>query len=154
MNTPGSVRLRVLSPKVLGWLRAAVRGLIGLLFLFAGASKLAAREAFFSALMEYRLLEANAAYGVAGWLPVLEIVVGFGLLVNRPRRLWPWGGAGLLVVFTAAIFSAWIRGLDISCACLGPLEIGGGPPVWVARNLILIAALLWSAGGGKSSQRG
>ena len=49
-----------------------------------------------------------------------------------------------LVVFTAAIGIAWMRGLDITCGCFGD-ETPMNYPVKVAQNmgLIVVGAVLW-----------
>jgi uncharacterized membrane protein YphA (DoxX/SURF4 family) len=58
-------------------------------------------------------------------LPWLEIICGTAVLLGIYERGALAILCGALVVFTAAIISAWSRGLDISCGCFGnstPIE--------------------------------
>ncbi|HEY8473714.1 MAG TPA: MauE/DoxX family redox-associated membrane protein, partial [Natronosporangium sp.] len=55
-------------------------------------------------------------------LPFVELALGGLLLVGLGVRVAAAVSTGLLVVFAAAVASAWARGLVIDCGCFG----GGG----------------------------
>ena len=48
----------------------------------------------------------------------------------------------LLVFFSAAMASAWYRGLDISCGCFGHEVEKGDWGIPLGRDLVLLAAVL------------
>jgi uncharacterized membrane protein YphA (DoxX/SURF4 family) len=92
----------------------------------------------------------------------VEIAIGMALVAGVFVRTAAIAGAVLMVVFVAAVGSAWARGLQIDCGCFG----GGGQvaagrtayPGEVARDvgLLLVALALarWPASrlalGGRS----
>jgi Methylamine utilisation protein MauE len=89
-----------------------------------------------------RLPFAAVGYG----LPFLEIALGGLLLAGLAVRLAASVSATLLILFVAAIASAWLRGLQIDCGCFG----GGGTVAAghtgygreITRDLALLAAAL------------
>jgi uncharacterized membrane protein YphA (DoxX/SURF4 family) len=128
------------------WLATAARALLGGVFVVAGALKLPDPAAAERAVRAYRLLPETLVGPVAFGLPVLEIAVGLALLAGVYVRTAALGAAVLLVVFVAAVASAWARGLQIDCGCFG----GGGQvaagrtayPGEVARDLALLLVAL------------
>ena len=90
---------------------------VGGIFVYASVDKLAHPQAFAEAINYYRILPYPLLHPSAHFLPVVELVVGSSLILGLGRR-----GAALLagimtVIFMAAITSALIRNLDISCGC-------------------------------------
>ena len=85
----------------------------------------------------------------AFYLPYLEILCGACLLLRR----WQAGAlallGGLMLVFIAALASAWGRGLDIACGCFGADGEPGHYGLALARDLALLAALGWLWRGGR-----
>jgi uncharacterized membrane protein YphA (DoxX/SURF4 family) len=71
------------------------------------------------AVRAYRLLAEPLVAPVAFGLPVIEIAVGLALLAGVFVRTAAIASAVLLVVFIAAVGSAWARGLQIDCGCFG-----------------------------------
>jgi uncharacterized membrane protein YphA (DoxX/SURF4 family) len=129
------------------WAATAARLLLGVILVVAGALKLPDPAAAVRAVRAYRLLPEALVGPVAFGLPVLEIAVGLALLAGVFVRTAAIASALLMVVFLAAVGSAWARGLQIDCGCFG----GGGQvaagrtayPGEVARDLgLLIVALL------------
>jgi len=114
------------------------RVLMAGLLLWAGATKLAQPEAFAETLFRFRLVSPALCWAGAWLVPSLELAAGLGLLWRGTRR-GAWLLACLLSAgFAAFVFSAWIRGLDVSCGCFGPSTT----PVGIldaARTLGLLA---------------
>jgi uncharacterized membrane protein YphA (DoxX/SURF4 family) len=118
----------------------ALRLGLGGLFVVTGALKIADPGAFALEIHNYQLMPALAPV-LAATLPSVELAVG-GALVAGTR---PWVRAGalatfaLMVVFTIAVGSAVLRGINISCGCFGA---GSGPVtlMTVVRDLALLAA--------------
>lgn len=124
----------------------ALRLGLGGMFVLAGALKWGDPTSFALEIHNYQLLPAMAPW-LAATLPSVEIVLGLALLI-APRS---WARAGalastmVLVMFTIAVGSAVVRGVNITCGCFGE---GSGPVTsWtVLRDVGLVAgavALLW-----------
>jgi uncharacterized membrane protein YphA (DoxX/SURF4 family) len=109
------VRERRLGP----WLATAARLLLGGVFLAAGMLKLPDPAAAVRAVRAYRLLPEVLVAPVAFGLPVIEIAVGLALLAGVFVRTAAVASAVLLIIFLAAVGSAWGRGLQIDCGCFG-----------------------------------
>ncbi len=111
------------------------------LFLYAGVGKLFDIQQFAIDVHNYRLTPWPLSVLVAGYLPWLEIVSAAGLLYWRlySGALATVGALSLL--FTVALGLAWVRGLDISCGCLGK-----GGKTSVAEALIRALLILGVVG--------
>jgi putative oxidoreductase len=130
-------------------LRALCAGLLRLglggLLVVAGLLKLRDPSGFAIEISNYQLLPSLAAYPAA-ILPATELVLGLALIVAPApwRRAATVGVAILFLMFTLAVTSAYVRGINIACGCFG----GGGDaigPLTVARNLALLLGIsaLW-----------
>jgi uncharacterized membrane protein YphA (DoxX/SURF4 family) len=126
------------------WARAAAAVLrlgFGGMLVLSGLLKLRDPSGFAVEIANFQLVPALAPY-LAASLPASEIVLGLGL-VFLPASWRPAAIAGvvlLLLVFTVAVGSAYLRGINIACGCFG----GGGDaigPLTLARNLSLLAAV-------------
>ena len=130
------------------WLGTAARVLLGGVLVVAGALKLPDPAAALRAVRAYRLLPEGLVGPVAFGLPVVEIAVGLALLAGVFVRTAALAAAALMVVFLAAVGSAWARGLQIDCGCFGNGgEVAAGQtayPLEVLRDaaLLLIALAL------------
>ncbi|BAN01785.1 MauE/DoxX family redox-associated membrane protein [Ilumatobacter coccineus] len=108
---------------------------VGGAFLVAGASKLAARDAWAS---QARGLGApSLSIPVMPWV---ELVIGAALVAQFARQLFAVAALVLLVAFTVLIVVRLRAGQRPPCACFGawsakPIGVGH-----VARNLALLAA--------------
>lgn len=117
---------------------------LGALFLFSGTTKLADPEAFQQSVAAYEIIPTFLGLILGWYLPALEMVCGLALIVG-----WSIRGAALIVqtmlfIFTLAIVSAWLRGLEIHCGCFGSWLDWGSYPWWISRNVALfgLACLL------------
>lgn len=119
-------------------LELGARAVIGALFLYAAAGKLGDRASLAVAIENYHVLPAGASGVLALVLPTIEIAIGASLLSGALGRGASALAAGLLVVFAIAMFSALVRGIELSCGCFGAESVTVTP--WtVARNLGLAA---------------
>jgi uncharacterized membrane protein YphA (DoxX/SURF4 family) len=92
------------------WVSLVARLVLGGVMLVAGALKVT--ELLPSALVE-----------PVGWgLPFLEIAIGLLLIIGFGVRASAAAAGVFMIVFVAAVSSAWARGLSIDCGCFG----GGG----------------------------
>jgi len=133
-----------------GWVSLGARLVLGGVMLVAGALKVTDPETAAQAIRAYELRPSSLAAPVGWGLPFLEIAIGLLLIVGFGVRPAALAGGVLLVVFIAAVASAWARGLAIDCGCFG----GGGYdpdarsqyPWEIARDaglLLLSAYLVW-----------
>jgi putative oxidoreductase len=111
----------------------------GAVLVYASLATLLDPQPFADAIDDYRILPLGLVNATAIVLPWVELVTGFCLIVG----LWT-PGAGLMTVamaavYTGALTSALLRGLEIGCGCFGD---GGGtlswPDLWL--RLALLAA--------------
>jgi uncharacterized membrane protein YphA (DoxX/SURF4 family) len=133
---------------LLPWLGTGARLLVGGVFVVAGALKVPDPAAAVRAVRAYRLLPEGVVAPVAFGLPVVEIVVGLALLAGVFVRTAAIASAVLLIVFLAAVGSAWARGLQIDCGCFGNGgQVAAGQTAYPAEilrdtGLLLVALAL------------
>ena len=111
---------------------------LGGVFIYASLDKLADPAAFAQAIGHYRIVPYSLLHAAAHLLPVTEFVVGTALILGWYRRGAALLCGAMLVIFMAAISSALVRNLDISCGCFNT-DAGHGVGLdllW--RDLILL----------------
>lgn len=115
MSRDGQVRGADVRP----WVGTVARVVLGAVFVVAGGLKLPDPAAAERAVRAYQLAPEWLVAPVAFGLPALEIAVGLLLLAGVLIRPAAVASTILLVVFLAAVGSAWARGLSIDCGCFG-----------------------------------
>jgi putative oxidoreductase len=138
-----------------------LRGLLGVLLLWAAVSKLANPTEFLGSIYGYELpLPRGLLQTAAVVLPWVELLCGLMLLTGFGVAAALLLAVAMMIVFVFATGQAWLRGLDISCGCFN-LKIFGISEQWPGfvkflesvafaffRNLALTALagwLLWRA---------
>jgi hypothetical protein len=100
-----------------------IRTIVSGLFIVAGLLKLRDAELTIISVYQYQLMSWESAGVLAATLPWIEIAGGVGIWLPKLRL----GGAtlclGLTVLFIAALGSAVVRGLDVSCGCFGTSDM-------------------------------
>ena len=98
-----------------------LRVMLGCWFAYSGGLKIfgTGLDRFLADVANYRMvdppLDAWVAYGV----PWVELVAGVCLMLGILRHGALLAVFGLVLFFSVAVGSAWVRGLDISCGCHG-----------------------------------
>jgi uncharacterized membrane protein len=110
--------------------------LLAATFILAGFLKATDAAAFAEAIAAYRLLPLPLLPLVAATLPWLEIFIGIALFIPFVRRGATLIIILLLVIFTAALFSALLRGLDAECGCFS--RHGVSLKLALLRDLLLL----------------
>lgn len=100
----------------IGWISLA---LFSGFFLFAGVSKLLDPGSFSISIHAYQLTPPLVSWIAAFWLPWLEVIAAIALWLPKWRSAAVLAFILLIAVFQIALLSAAVRGLDISCGCLG-----------------------------------
>lgn len=115
----------------------ALRFLIGFVLLTAALPKLVALSEFERAVSDYRLLPAVAVRPAAHAIPILEGLVGLGMLVGIYLEAFSLAASVLLLGFALAVATNLLKGRRIDCGCRGnatPTQIGWAV---VAVDLVL-----------------
>jgi len=95
-----------------------VRWSLGVVFLYAGGSKLIDPQAFAVLIDSYGIVPGPLVMPAVIGLPLLEVVAAVGLVIDIRGSLTAIGA--LLVVFMAILgYGIWM-GLDVDCGCFGP----------------------------------
>jgi len=123
----------------------ALRLVLVAVFLFAGLTKAKDPQAFADQIRGFQIVPYWAATAMALYIPWLETFTGFGLLLRRfvPGALLT--ATFLLVVFMAAVASAWYRGLDASCGCFGATDVGTTYSRVLIRDGVLLVVIVTAA---------
>lgn len=87
----------------------------------------------------YQMLPPSVVAPFAHWLPPIELVLGLWLLSGIGLRFSSILSTLAIIAFIAAMFSAYRRGLTISCGCFGPGEQIG--PKTLVRDTLLFLPL-------------
>ncbi|MFM7181175.1 MAG: DoxX family protein [Verrucomicrobiales bacterium] len=118
-----------------------LRAGLGLIFLFAGIFKLVDLDAFQKDVLSYQILLKQPAGWIALLLPVLEVIVGFFLIVG-------WARAGsLAAVILMSIGFAFVhiytiqRNLDVKCGCFG--RFSPGTSLMLVINTLMLGTAFW-----------
>ncbi len=91
---------------------------LGIVFFYAGGSKLLDPQAFAVLIDSYGIIPNPLLMPVAIGLPLLEVVAAVGLMIDVRGSLSAIGA--LLAVFMAILgYGIWM-GLDVDCGCFGP----------------------------------
>lgn len=121
------------------YLPAAVRTILGAIFIYAAILKIADPVAFAGSVAAYKILPYFASYLTASVLPFIELTCGLLLVCGVRIR-----GSALIIaimnlVFMAALASAIVRGLDIDCGCFKQGGSKTSPWIALARDAIFLA---------------
>jgi uncharacterized membrane protein YphA (DoxX/SURF4 family) len=111
---------------------------IGLVFIVAGLSKIGHATEFAAQIAGFRLLPQPVIAPMALALPFLELMLGGYLVIGLFTRASAWTAALLLALFDAAIASAVVRGMTVSCGCFGPNDTTVTTWAEVARDAVLV----------------
>lgn len=93
------------------------RLVIGLTFIYASYYKIVDPQDFARSIYNYRIMPVFFINVLAITLPWLELVCGLLLVIGLFRRPMALILAMMLLVFSIAVSSVMIRGIDVDCGC-------------------------------------
>jgi len=102
------------------------RLVLGGLFVYAGAVKIAAPLDFAQNVRNYQLVGQSLSFIAGLVLPWLEVLAGVFLIAGAWRRGAALVLSTLLVFFVALTIVTMIRGLDVDCGCFGAIDRKAG----------------------------
>lgn len=97
-----------------------LRVAVGVLFVWAGSSKIGHADVFASQIAAFGLVPHAAIAPMALLLPFCEVLLGGYLILGLYTRIAALIAVIQLAIFATAIGSAVARGLTLSCGCFGP----------------------------------
>jgi uncharacterized membrane protein len=103
------------------WAYRLIRWLLSIVFLYAGATKLADPKAFAALIDAYGIVPDQLLMPVAVGLPLLEVAAAIGLIADVRGSLAVI--SGIMAVFIAILVYGIRMGLDVDCGCFGPEDI-------------------------------
>jgi len=112
-------------------------------FAAAGAMKLRDVQGFAYDLHLFGLTPWSLSRPLAFYLPGFEILTAIALFVPGLRLGALFASLGMSVAFSAAIASAWARGLDLSCGCFGHAQGATDYPLHLAGTVTMCGVALW-----------
>jgi putative oxidoreductase len=121
---------------------------LALLFIFAGATKVFDPGEFAREIGRYQIVPWTISALGAIYLPWLEMMVGALLLTGKFERGALLIIGTLLLLFTGALLSALLRGLNIDCGCFGKAFASTGTLGPLIRNIVLMTCvwIIWKRG--------
>ena len=123
---------------------------VGILFIWAGASKIGHADVFAAQITAFRIVPHALIAPLALLLPFFEVLLGGYLVAGLYTRVAAVVAAVQLAIFATAIGSAVARGLSLSCGCFGPGDktVTSWPEVVRDVLFALVAAFVaWRAPG-------
>ena len=123
---------------------------LGGLLCLAGFTKLADREAFRTAVSEYRVLPSALERPFAASLPLVELTLGVLLLTGLGTVIAASLAVPVFLSFSMAIGVNMVRGRDLDCHCFGSVQSEPiGWPAIIRSSALLVAALIVAMGASR-----
>jgi len=133
---------------IFNWIYKLSRWGIGLIFIYAGSSKLLEPKTFAVLIEAYGIVPESLLMALSIALAALEVAAGIGLLFDIEGSLSMV--AGLLVLFIAILaYGIWM-GLDVDCGCFASedpeAEAFHGLRLSLYRDLVMLAGIAFVYG--------
>jgi putative oxidoreductase len=101
---------------------AACKIFIGALFIISSVTKIPEPARFADSIANYKILPDFLLLPMAYTVPWIQLIAGVMLILDIYAQSSSFILCGLLVVYIAAITSAYVRGIDIECGCFDLLS--------------------------------
>ena len=123
------------------WLLLLLRIIVGGVFIWAGALKIADPLGFAQSIENYQVVPHSLAFLIAVVLPWVEVLSGVFLIIGLFRRSSALLISLLLVGFIGLVALALARGIDTSCGCFGSLSRRADFSLILTDAVLLVFAL-------------
>jgi uncharacterized membrane protein YphA (DoxX/SURF4 family) len=123
------------------WIELAARWILGLTFIYASFHKIIAPADFAKIVYGYSLFPEIFINLIAIFIPFLELVTGFALIMSFYPRSAAITINALLVAFIVVLAINLIRGHEFDCGCfsVGKSGYSSSPKVTIARGIFYLA---------------
>lgn len=121
----------------------ACRILLSGVFAWAAFSKIGTPENTHMAVYQYQIASWETSALIAAYLPWIELLAAIALWIPRFRLGASIIIAGLTTLFIAAIVSAMLRELDITCGCFGAADAGAMLAPRLIEDFVLLVSSLF-----------
>lgn len=113
------------------------------IFAYAGIIKIIQPQSLRMAIDAYQIIGQPLSTMAAYYLPWVELFSAVALLIPSWRATGAFIMSVLMFVFSAAVISAWARGISFSCGCFG--ESGGidNPLILIIRDGALLVLAVY-----------
>jgi uncharacterized membrane protein YphA (DoxX/SURF4 family) len=128
------------------WPSRLIRMGLGIIFLYAGGTKLLNVKGFARLISQYDLIPDPLLPAAAVGLPVLEVMAGIGLILFLRGSLSLT--LTLLILFITVLWYGILKDLKIDCGCFSVEELRSQAGLWQAfyRDLIMMGGVLFLYG--------
>lgn len=125
------------APETRRWIGLGCQLVLGIIFVYAGVSKLMDSLRFTASLLGYQIIPLMMIKPLSVVMPWVEVCVGMLMVFGAYPRFTSGTIAGLLGLFTIMIIFALSQGWIIDCGCFGSAR----PADWgkVVENLVMAA---------------
>ncbi len=111
---------------------------LGIVFIFSGYTKLADLNLFAEAIANFKILSEQYISFVKYIIPIMEVIIGIGIIFNFKSSFPTFAATLLLSFFTSLIAVKLFEGEEISCGCFGALSHDTLDEYSLLRNIVLI----------------
>jgi putative oxidoreductase len=123
------------------WFLLASRLIVGGVFIWAGALKIADPLDFAQSIKNYQFFPHNLIFFIAVILPWIEVICGGLLVVGAFKRSSAAILSLLLVGFIGLVALALVRGIDTSCGCFGSFSRRADLSLILSDAVLLVLSL-------------
>lgn len=116
---------------------------VGTIFLLSGLLKFQDTDAFIDTVRSFGMLPAFIVPSFSVIIIVMEIFCGTALLFDLRRRDAAAALVMLMLMFTAALMIALIKGGDQMCGCFGDRYTAPVDEWTIVRNITLMLLIVW-----------
>lgn len=132
----------------------AARLAVGAVLVYAGAAKASApAEEFANVIVSYGLVGPDLALPLAAFLPLIELAVGWALVLGVGARAASAAAAAMFAMFVFALGHAVAAGIPLpNCGCFGDAaHLTPGHAMLFDTTLAVLCAFIWRFGAGAFS---
>jgi uncharacterized membrane protein YphA (DoxX/SURF4 family) len=132
----------------------AARVIVGAVLIYAGAAKTAVpAEEFANVILAYSVLPADMALPLAAFLPWIELLVGWALLLGVETKLASAFGGVMFSTFLLALGHAVAAKIPLpNCGCFGDaIHLTPSQGLMFDSTLLALCVLCWRSGSGPVS---
>jgi uncharacterized membrane protein YphA (DoxX/SURF4 family) len=116
---------------------------MGATFVYASIHKIIFPHEFAKIIYYYKIMPGDLINVFSLFLPWVELITGIFLITGFWEKSAAVIISGMLVVFLAALTTAYARGIDISCGCFSnTTRVKGEVLSDIFRDVVLIAMIL------------